>query len=187
MRGEYFKNLPTIAYNGRQLRNIMLRAKLSTDALAASSSYYPYEVQDGDTPSNVAHDYYGSVAYDWVVLMSNTMVDPYFEWPLSNRELEEVIAKKYGSIATAMSTIRLYRKAGFPDMTPVTFALSDPADRSGYQPVYAYDWEVSRNEARRKIQLIDNVYIPVLDRQIQTVFKQPRRANRIQRATPETT
>ena len=188
MRGEYFQHLPLVDYNNRRMRNLLVRAALSTDVLTRTSSYYPYIVKDGETPVTIAHDYYGSVAFDWVVLLSNQIIDPYFEWPLSSNDLAEVVAKKYGSLQAAQQLILHYRKDGkeYPYMTTTTYKYSSPEERMGWQPVYAYDWEVEQNEKRRKIRLVSNVYLPVLERQVQTVFAQPRRAQRIQRAKPET-
>lgn len=187
MRGEYFQNLPLIDYNDRQMRNILLRAVASTNMLTRASSYYPYVINEGDTPSTIAHDYYGSVAYDWVVLLSNTIIDPYHQWPLTAEQLDGMIAKKYGSVEEAQQRILVYRKEGqkYPYMTPTTWTFSSPTEREGFRPVYAYDHEVQMNEERRRIKLIDNAYLPILERQVQTVFTQPRRASRIQRASPE--
>jgi len=187
MRGEYFQHLPKVMHNGKRMRNILIRAKLTSDAIQSASSFYPYVVKEGDTPWTIAHVYYGSVAYVWAVLMSNSMIDPYHEWPLTSPELEGMITKKYGSMSQAMAAVVEYRGAT-RTISPLTFQMITPEERMNFVPVTAFDREFELNERRRSIQLLDNTLVPIIENQLRTIFSAtsaPPRSGRSVRVKPE--
>lgn len=163
----YFKNHPLITYNGLQLRNLLLNAQIVKEVLGDTTTFLPYTVQEGETPTTVAHDYYGHVDYTWLVLLSNHQIDAYSNWPKTQEQLDQYIVKTYGSIESAFSTIKEYRLLpvhnpddDLPPATPTTYQYMSIEDRAKYSPVYAYDWEHDLNESRRKIVLVDKVYAP---------------------------
>ena len=51
-----------------------------------------YSVQSGDTPRSIA---YSSERYDWIIYCMNAIVNPYYEWPLSEDDFYEMIEAKY--------------------------------------------------------------------------------------------
>jgi hypothetical protein len=161
MASQYFKNFPLVYYKNRKLRNIMLKTNIAKDIFLSDTTFYTYEVKDGEKPSIVAFNYYGSVDFTWLVLLSNQIIDPYFEWVMSNEEFDLYLAKKYGSIESAQGTIVEYRDATNKTVTLDTynyFALVNPDINANMTPVYAYDKEFEVNEQKRNIQLIDAVY-----------------------------
>lgn len=101
MASQYFKNFPIVNYNGVSLRNIMLKSSFASDLFLSSQGFYDYFIEDGDRPTTVAYNYYGSVDYAWLVILANQIIDPYFEWPLSTTEFDDYIIDKYGSIDAA--------------------------------------------------------------------------------------
>jgi len=82
MSRQYFKNFPIVNYNGISLRNIMLKSSFIREILL-SSSLYDYTVPEGERITTVAYDYYGSVDYAWLIMISNQLIDPYFQWPMT--------------------------------------------------------------------------------------------------------
>jgi hypothetical protein len=54
-----------------------------------------YQVQSGDTPRSIAYYLYSSERYDWIIYCMNAIVNPYFEWPLSEDDFYEMIESKY--------------------------------------------------------------------------------------------
>lgn len=65
----------------------------------SSLAYVDYIVQDGEKPEHIAHRVYGKSDYHWIVLHSNQIVDPFFDWPKSSVELENHIKIQYPGIA----------------------------------------------------------------------------------------
>lgn len=105
---KYFKNLPTISYNGYPAKNIVSLARLSEETLNNRTLFYPYTIEESDRPDIISNNYYDDPNYVWLVFLSNNIVDPYFDMPLDDYNFDLYIQKKYGSIANAQQTIAYY-------------------------------------------------------------------------------
>lgn len=109
---QYFEQFPSILYsfdpaNGsfQMVTNIFARVKFLDSILSNTVIYYPYSVQDGDTPWSIADKYYDDPQRHWIVMFANRIIDPYFDWPLTQNDLDENIVAKFGSIANAQATL----------------------------------------------------------------------------------
>jgi hypothetical protein len=108
---QYFESFPTILYSfdpstGFQLvTNIFARVKFLDKILSNTLVYYPYSVQDGDTAWSIADKYYDDPQRHWIVYFAQQLVDPYFDWPLTQKDLDNNIVARYGSIANAQATL----------------------------------------------------------------------------------
>ena len=168
----YFQNFPTVSYNNVNIRNIILKTAFVQELLLNSSSFYEYQLKDGDRASTIAFDYYGSVSFAWLVDFSNNIIDPYYDWILSEAEFESFIVKKYGSREIAQSQVfeyAYYYNGQITEhrITPDTFEfvyklnsgnLLQPPDIGQFQPIYSYEKELEINESKRRIKLIDKKY-----------------------------
>ncbi len=105
----FFSYHPIVDYdvlkNGVNVKtlNPLVRHKLSNLLGFRAGTYYTYTVQDHQTPQFIADRYYGDVTLDWIILLANNIIDPQYDWPLSQLDLIEFIKNKYGSITTAKS------------------------------------------------------------------------------------
>lgn len=173
MAVQYFKNFPLINYNDISIRNIMLKASIDINLFLNNTKLYTYQVKDGDKPTIVANQYYGDVNYAWLVLLSNRIIDPYFEWPLTDRELDAHVIKKYGSLESALSTIYEYKSVFNEEerITVDTYTYAYNDNNFLFTPVYAYDKEFELNEQNRNIQLIDRVYARQIASGLETIFR----------------
>lgn len=54
-----------------------------------------YNIQSGDTPRSIAYFLYSSERYDWIIYCMNAIVNPYYEWPLSEDDFYEMMESKY--------------------------------------------------------------------------------------------
>ena len=84
---KYFNDLNKIFYedseeNLKVAVDIFNRVRVRLEAQTDRAIYYEYQIKDGDTPENVAHRYYGSVDFHWVLLLMNEIIDPQYDWPL---------------------------------------------------------------------------------------------------------
>jgi hypothetical protein len=105
---KYFNYFPKTFYtsnndvNGVEaITNIIARFAFDSQLKENTSAFYPYQVQDSDTPEIIADKYYGNVEYHWVVLLFNNIIDPQFDWPLKSDTLIDYIDKKYTANGTA--------------------------------------------------------------------------------------
>ena len=119
---KYFNYFPKTFYtsnndvNGVEaITNIISRFAFDSQLKENTSAFYPYQVQDSDTPEIIADKYYGNVEYHWVVLLFNNIIDPQFDWPLKNDTLIDYIDKKYTANGSANT----------PAQSGLTWALSE--------------------------------------------------------------
>jgi hypothetical protein len=110
----YFNTLPLIVqsdFNGNSIlvNNLMARSYMLPSLQKNVMLFYEYDVQETDTPENVAYRYYDDVNRFWLVLFSNNILDPQGEWPLTNNQFISFLDSKYGSAAAnANSTVLAY-------------------------------------------------------------------------------
>jgi len=62
-----------------------------------------------DRIDHLSNLYYENPGYTWLIWLTNNMVDPYFDVPLSEDDLNSHIITKYGSYSLAGRKIKLYR------------------------------------------------------------------------------
>jgi hypothetical protein len=101
----YFDTLPRILtpdQNGNALflTNILTRAKLLENLRDNPMLFYEYDIQDGDTPEIIAEKYYDDPYRFWMVLYSNNILDPLWDWPMTERQLTMYLESKYTDAAS---------------------------------------------------------------------------------------
>jgi hypothetical protein len=102
----YFDTLPKIItpdQNGYPIlmTNLLARASIVQELINNPMQFYEYAVQEGDTPEIVADKYYGDPFKYWIVLFSNQILDPIWEWPMPYATFLEYIDAKYATEAEA--------------------------------------------------------------------------------------
>jgi len=123
-----FQYLKGIGYRGKDAPNILSRVQIPQSVLNDSKLFHNYVIEDGDRPDTIAAYYYGSDYYDWIVLLSNNIIDLANEWPLTQPQFDDYIIFKYGSHADSMSEIVGYRVNTNKD--PIPAADYDALDSS---------------------------------------------------------
>jgi hypothetical protein len=178
----YFNNFPLINYFDKQSRSIILKAALIADVVNKADAFYPYIIKDYDRADTIAYEQYQDSGLDWVVYFSNNIVDPFYNWPLTYEQFRPYIEKKYNkTIYQLQSEVSHYKYTGITNdtaediarkswlMSPTTHTYID--DTSGWTAVSIYDYENELNEEKRSIKLLNSVYIPQLQKEITTIFK----------------
>ena len=187
----YFSSIPNVDYdiNGtepnqfRSVTNIMQRVRFKPSVLENITDYYPYYVREGERPDIVSFNTYGTVAYSYLILLINNIVDPLFDWPLPSRQFENYIIDQYGSVSAAQSTNKYYyqivraevARTGVSERVPeykiivdqTTYNSLDASVRSAQN---VYDYEVEQNDNKRKIKLINPDFIQDIDYEVKTAF-----------------
>jgi hypothetical protein len=73
----------------------MSRATILDGLKNDSVVFYKYNVQEGDTPETVAHKYYGDPYKYWIVMYSNQLMDPLWDWPMNYQTFIDYLTAKY--------------------------------------------------------------------------------------------
>ena len=109
----YFRELPNVQYQSflsdKQssqdyllVKNIFRRAKIRDDLQNTVTIFNKYNIIDGTRPELVAEEIYGSVEYDWVVVVSSGITNLRDQWPLSNKDLYRYCERIYGNDLNAI-------------------------------------------------------------------------------------
>jgi hypothetical protein len=76
-------------------RNIFAFRNTINSAIETQEAVLRYVIKDGDTPRSLANLLYGAEYYDWVICTLNNIVNPYYDWPLSEESFYEMMEEKY--------------------------------------------------------------------------------------------
>jgi hypothetical protein len=104
----YFSLIPDIQYDTKPIsypfsesdytiaKNFFRRYKIDDNIFGYATFYNKVAVEEGQSIENLANLYYGNPFYDWVIILTNNLVNPLFSFPLDNNTLDKVIEDKYG-------------------------------------------------------------------------------------------
>lgn len=185
---QYFDTLPKIVQydskgTGKIFTNLLARASVIPELLKNPALYYQYDIQDGDTPEIVAHKYYGDSYRYWLVLFVNEISDPQWGWPLSQKDFNAYINKKYNGSTSIYSDAHHYEKiltqydydtnitttnkvivdeTTYNSIVPQTNTFSLPTGQVsitvGKSAISIYDYELDLNEQKRNIKILNSTY-----------------------------
>jgi hypothetical protein len=189
----FFRPYPTISYRipgtkkSIPVTDITRRFAVSDFIRNAKVTFDEYHIQDGERPDIVANDYYDDPTLDWLILLTNEIQDPYYEWPLSYEQFNAYLKQKYGTIEYTLNTTHHYEKiiqknsTGsdgiqqriYPEKTLevdyTTFAALPFTDR---KEVTILEYEQDLNEQRRHIYLLDLHYVHLIKDQHPYIFEE---------------
>ena len=106
MAKNYFSQLPDFEYVSRTddgkrisdyitVKNLFKRGKLREDIFQNTTFFEKYQIEGDDRPDNVAKKVYGDSSLDWVVLLSNNIINIHEEWPLPQAGWDAYLLEKY--------------------------------------------------------------------------------------------
>lgn len=133
----YFSLIPNIEYDQKPIsypfsesdyvvaKNFFRRYQINQDVFSYAVFFNKYAIEDGERPYNVAQNAYGDPFYDWVVLITNNIVNPLHDWPLTNYELQKTLESEY---ADPYGTIHHYETYEVPAgyTTTTDFGETEP-------------------------------------------------------------
>ena len=186
----FFDPFPTVNYDVKKnnklevLTNVTVRFRIQTALRNRTAIFYDYNVKDGERPDVIAHKYYNDPSLDWIILLTNNIINPSFDWPLDSRSFDNYIIDKYGSINTAQNTIHHYEQiirtqsrtfdgTVIPEKTvwvdEDTYNTLSSDDR---RIVYTYTYELEENEAKAQIKILDKRFVTRIVNEVDVIFEQ---------------
>lgn len=172
-----FRNWPTIPYDldkkGKplQLTNVTLRFKINQLLSSALTVIYEYDVVDGERADIIAHKYYEDASLDWLIYLTNNIVDPQFDWPMDDMTFSRYIKSKYGSAAAAKQQHHHYEKILTSQQIffdgSIIAGRTVIVDKETYDQtsvdartaVDSYTYELRLQHDKSRIKLLDNRYV----------------------------
>ena len=119
MTKSYFKQVPNFEYVNRtkgskdisnyiNVKNLFKRGRIRPYIFGNLSFFTKYKIVGDERPDNIAFKEYEDSSLDWVVLLSNNILNVQSEWPLPQTSLDEVLLDKYGNYDKLYSGIHHY-------------------------------------------------------------------------------
>ena len=194
----YFNELPNLDYlsqlpdaNSNEtyitVKNLFKRAKLRTDIVNIITAFEYYQIEDNQRPDVIAQKLYGDAELDWVILITNNITNIREEWPLSNQNLYNHMIEKYET-ENALFSIHHYETTEVKDeynrlVVPsglqvdsnysITYSKLDNAlvTVSPVKSVTNYEYEVDKNEKKRKIRVLKPQYLSVVITDMRNIMR----------------
>jgi len=160
----YFNTFPVIPYdsvgdyNFKEVTNILRRVKLRAKVKTNTMLFDTYDVKEGETPEMIAGKLYGNPELHWVVLMTNDITDRFHQWPMNFSQFNQYVVDKYDDI----NGVHHYEVAQDSGDTSIKIRVENDADTDAYTgltPITNYEHELSEQDRKRQIQLLDQAYL----------------------------
>lgn len=178
----YFRELPNLQYQSflsnrisptdyLLVKNLFRRVRLREDLQNVFTVFDKYQIPDGSRPELVAEELYGSVQYDWVVIICAGITRIRDQWPLSDKQVYDYAENLYDENLNAIhhyetievkdSQDRLILPAG--KIVDSNFTIPNPSNSSAtLNPVIGisnYEYEVRKNNEKRSIYVLKPRYL----------------------------
>ena len=186
----YFRQVPDFDYVSRdsdgktigdytKVKNLFKRVKIRQDILENIAYFTKYEIKGDSRPDNIAFEIYGDEVFDWLVLLSNNIINVQTEWPLTQNAFNNFLIKKYGSIQNTENIHHYETREVKNDSggTVVQKGLTVPknykveyfdVERNQYvikndvDAVTNFTYEIRKEEEKRSIYLLKPNYIELV-------------------------
>lgn len=182
---KYFSYLPNVHYalsankagqiQYAEMKDFFRLATIRDDIFREDTIYTKYSVKNGARPDQISYELYGDEQYYWILLQINEITDYYNQWPLSDKELDEYVSKKYGTNGASeihhYETVETFDSAGnlvLPGglQVPEDFVYTYPSEIGGTVyltslPLYVTNigYERSINDDKSEIFVLKEKYI----------------------------
>lgn len=159
MASPYFQNLPLLSYSNTLVRDISRRTVINMKSSGLDVNFYPYEITDNIRTDQLAEYYYDDSLLEWMALLSNDIIDPYYGWYMDDDTFNKLIVDKYGDVVTAQKYIKHYINNWADDETELSVGYYNNtiADtlKKYWKPVYIRPTEIS-HYVRREDDIVRN-------------------------------
>lgn len=184
----YFRQVPDFEYVSRTadtkniseyrtVKNLFKRGKLRDDIFGNLAFFTKYQIVGDDRPDNVAFEVYGDETLDWLILLSNNILNVQNEWPLTQNSFQNFLSNKYGSDANIFG-VHHHETIQVIDSSGVTIVPAGLTVDSDYRvefydsaieqyvtrtnitvPITNYNYENKIEDAKRNIFVLKGTYL----------------------------
>ena len=110
MAENYFSKFPAVVYANTIAVNLTERAAVTSSVPTNPFVYYSYDISNGQRADEIADDYYNDQFMDWLLYLSNGIIDPYYQWYLTDDKFNTYLQAKYKTtVSNLQNKISFYR------------------------------------------------------------------------------
>ena len=187
----YFRLVPELEYVSRlpgakigdyiKVKNLFRKGEIRKDIFQNLTFFEKYKIVGDDRPDNVAFEVYEDSKLDWIVLLSNNVLNIQSEWPLPQTDFDRFVLDKYGDYNTLYNGIHHYETEEVKNSQAVTIVPAGLQVDSSYSvsyydyltgeqittgnisvPVTNYEYEEKVENDKRNIFLLKKNYVGIV-------------------------
>lgn len=174
----YFRQVPDFQYVNRTadsqsisdyqtVKNLFKRGKLREDIFGNLNFFTKYKIVGDERPDNVAYNVYEDESLDWIVLLSNNILNVQTEWPLPQSGFDNFLLEKYGSYQN-VNAIHHYETISVVNSNGITIIPAGLRVQSNFSTTF-YDDNLGRQVTRR------NITVPITNYQYEQKIEDDKR------------
>ena len=170
----YFNSIfPKIKYdptgNGNpiEIQDILTRIVTRKNVASRNVLFAKHAVTDAETPESLSLEYYGTIKHYWVNLMINKYYDRYYDWPLTERNLQKYVVNKYAD-PNGTNHYEISQESGNTEIK-ITVEV---ADYPSATPITNMEHERYLNDERKNIKVLKKVYIESFVSEFNSLLKE---------------
>lgn len=187
----YFQRVPDFNYVSRlpdskigdyvRVKNLFKKGKIREDIFQNVAFFEKYKIVGDDRPDNVAFEVYDDSSLDWVILLSNNILNIQSEWPLPQTDFDRFVLDKYGDYNTLYNGIHHYETIEVKNTQGVTIVPAGLQVDSSYSvsyydfftdlqvttgnlatPITNYEYEEKIDNNKRNIFILKSRYLNIV-------------------------
>ena len=195
----FFNIVPDIEYDEKPIsypfsesdfvvaKNFFRRYKINDDIFEYAVFFKKYTIKDGERPETLAEKFYGNQFYDWVILLTNNMVNAQYDWPRTNYEIYKMVEQEFDDPYSEISHYEIKETIGhyqaglhvdktFYDSTHKLNIGGSVQIKNGNEiasPITVAEYYQEENEKKREIYLLKSRFLEsfVKDFKKQNLYK----------------
>lgn len=154
----FFNYFPTTFHSNTVATNIIAKIKFEASVARNLAVFYPYVITEGERADQIAANYYEDPSYDWVVYLSNGIIDPYHEWPMNQDIFDDFIKRKYGTVANAQLQTAHYKVNYEVDervISPAAYSALSTVQKQYWAPILGYNSTIINYERKQILDVVE--------------------------------
>jgi len=180
----YFSIVPNISYDEKPIsypfseadfvtaKNFFRRYRVNDDVFSNAIFFEKYSIEEGERPDTLADKAYGDPFYDWVILLTNNMVNAQYDWPLTNYQIYKTLESEYEDPYGTIHHYETYEIGQYPEGLRVDEEFYNSTHKINIngsiltkngneicRPVTIAEWFSVENEKKREIYLLKPEYV----------------------------
>ena len=176
----YFNRFPLMIYdmkndgNYKLLPDILRRVKQRSAIKSGQFIFDTYDVVNGEKPEDVAYKWFGDAQLHWVILMTNNVIDRYYDWPMNQVQFQTMLEDKYSN-PDGIHHYELTQDSGRTtsqgpsDYSHKVEVTSDTVNASS---ISNREYEEREQDKKRSIRLLNQKFLPAFIEEFDNLIKE---------------
>ena len=154
------------------VKNLFKRGKLADDIFQDLTIFTKYEIDGDDRPDNVADKLYNNPDLDWIILLSNNIINIQSEWPMPQRDFDRYLIDKYETYEK-LNDVHHYETIECKNLAGAVIVPKGLWVESDYSVTY-YDWyarvEITKSSSDIVVSITNYEYEDNLENEKRNIY-----------------